>query len=159
MNKFRVGFGYDVHPLIPGRNLLIGGVLIAYHKGALGHSDADVLLHALTDALLGAAGMGDIGILFPDTDSKYKNADSKLMVKEVVLKIQEKGYKVNNIDATVVLQEPKLVSYISEIRSVIASLLQADEEIVSIKATTNEHLGYIGNSEGIAAFTVVSLVG
>ena len=159
MNKFRVGFGYDVHQLIPGRDLIIGGVYINYHKGALGHSDADVLLHTLADALLGAAGLGDIGTHFPDTDSKFKDFDSKLILNEVFTMIRDIGFHVNNVDTTVVLQEPKIKGYIPEMKSVIASILDLEIDAVSVKATTNEHLGYIGNSEGIAAFAIVSIIG
>ncbi len=159
MSKFRIGFGYDVHPLIPDRDLMIGGVHVPFHKGALGHSDADVLLHALTDALLGAAGAGDIGTNFPDTDPAYKNLSSRFFMEEAMRMINDKGFRVNNVDATVVLQEPKLTPFIAEIRSVISSLLAVAKDDVSVKATTNEHLGYIGNGEGIAAFAVVSLVG
>lgn len=157
MNKFRVGFGYDVHQLVPGRDFFIGGVSINYHKGALGHSDADVLLHALADALLGAAGLGDIGTHFPDTDQKFKNADSKLFLKEVYNKLREKGFQINNVDTTVVLQEPKIKDHISEMKSVIASILDMEIDDVSVKATTTEHMGYIGNNEGLAAFAIVSI--
>lgn len=157
MNKFRVGFGYDVHQLVPGRDFFIGGVSINYLKGALGHSDADVLLHALADALLGAAGLGDIGTHFPDTDPKFKNFDSKLILKEVFIMIRDAGFQINNIDATVVLQEPKIKEYFPEMKSVIASILDMDLNDVSVKATTTEHMGYIGNNEGIAAFAIVSI--
>ena len=116
MNKFRVGFGYDVHQLVPGRDLIIGGVSINYHKGALGHSDADVLLHALADALLGADGLGDIGTHFSDTDPKFKDFDSKLILKEVLIMIRDTGFQINNVDSTVVLQEPKIQDHIPEIK-------------------------------------------
>ena len=159
MDKFRVGFGYDVHPLISGRDLMIGGVHVPFNKGAQGHSDADVLLHALADALLGAAGLGDIGTRFPDTDAVFKNISSRFFIEETMRMINGKGLRVNNVDATVVLQEPKLTPFISEIRSVISSLLAVSSGDIAVKATTTEYLGYIGNGEGIAAFAVVSLVG
>ena len=159
MNKFRVGFGYDVHQLVPGRDFFIGGVSINYHKGALGHSDADVLLHALADAILGAAGMDDIGTHFPDTDTKFEDFDSKLMLKEVFIMIRDAGFQINNVDTTVVLQAPKIKDHIPEMKSVIASILNMDINDVSVKATTTEHMGYIGNNEGIAAFAIVSITG
>ncbi len=159
MDKFRVGFGYDVHQLVNGRDLIIGGVNIPFHKGALGHSDADVLLHALTDALLGAAGLGDIGTLFPDTDPKFKDIDSRLILKTAFNLVKEQGYSVQNTDATVVLQEPKLAPYIQEMRTIIAEVLETGTENISVKATTTEHLGIIGNGAGIAAYAVVSLKG
>ena len=159
MNKFGVGFGYDVHQLVPGRDLIIGGVSINYHKGALGHSDADVLLHALADALLGAASMGDIGTHFSDTDPKFKDFDSKLILKEVLIMIRDTGFQINNVDSTVVLQEPKIQDHIPEMKSVIASILDMDLNNVSVKATTTEHMGYIGNNEGLAAFAIVSIIG
>jgi 2-C-methyl-D-erythritol 2,4-cyclodiphosphate synthase len=157
MDKFRVGFGYDVHPLVPGRKLVVGGVSIEFHKGALGHSDADVLLHALSDALLGAAGLPDIGYFFPDTDPKWKDADSTLILKEVISMVEEKGFQVNNVDTTIVLQAPKIIDKIPLMRSIIATILKREERDVSVKATTTEHLGYIGNGEGIAAFAIVSI--
>jgi 2-C-methyl-D-erythritol 2,4-cyclodiphosphate synthase len=159
MDKFRVGFGYDVHQLVNGRDLIIGGVNIPFHKGALGHSDADVLLHALTDALLGAAGLGDIGTLFPDTDPKFKDIDSRLILKTAFNLVKEQGYSVQNTDATVVLQEPKLAPYIQEMKTIIAEVLETGTENISVKATTTEHLGIIGNGAGIAAYAVVSLKG
>jgi len=159
VNKFGVGFGYDVHQLVPGRDLIIGGVSINYHKGALGHSDADVLLHALADALLGAASMGDIGTHFSDTDPKFKDFDSKLILKEVLIMIRDTGFQINNVDSTVVLQEPKIQDHIPEMKSVIASILDMDLNNVSVKATTTEHMGYIGNNEGLAAFAIVSIIG
>lgn len=157
MNKFRVGFGYDVHQLVPGRDLIIGGVSINYHKGALGYSDADVLLHALADALLGAASMGDIGTHFPDTDPKFKDYNSKLILKEVFIKIRDAGFQINNLDTTVVLQEPKITDQIPEMKSVIASILNMEIDDISVKATTTEYMGYIGNNEGLAAFAIVSI--
>jgi 2-C-methyl-D-erythritol 2,4-cyclodiphosphate synthase len=159
MNKFRVGFGYDVHPLVPGRKLVVGGVHFNYHKGASGHSDADVLLHALSDALLGAAGLNDIGTYFPDTDPKYKDIDSQLILKEVHKLILGKGFIANNIDATVVLQEPRISDQVSQMKSIIGSILNINTNDVSVKATTTEHLGYIGSGDGIAAFAIVSIRG
>lgn len=157
MDKFRVGFGYDVHQLVNGRDLIIGGVNIPFHKGALGHSDADVLLHALTDALLGAAGLGDIGTLFPDTDPKFKDIDSRLILKTAFNLVKEQGYSVQNTDATVVLQEPKLAPYIQKMRTIIAEVLETGTENISVKATTTEHLGIVGSGTGIAAYAVVSI--
>ncbi|MCB2207841.1 MAG: 2-C-methyl-D-erythritol 2,4-cyclodiphosphate synthase [Bacteroidetes bacterium] len=158
MDRFRVGFGYDVHPLIPGRKLVIGGISIDYHKGALGHSDADVLLHALSDALLGAAGLKDIGHYFPDNDLKWKGADSTIILKEVVSLVEKKGYRVNNVDTTIVLQEPRISNHTADMKSKIAAILKTELDDISIKATTTEHLGYIGNGDGIAAFAVVSII-
>ena len=158
MNKFRVGFGYDVHPLVPGRKLVIGGISIDFHKGALGHSDADVLLHALSDALLGAAGLQDIGHYFPDSNVKWKDADSTIILKEVVSLLEVKGYRVNNVDATIVLQEPRISNHTTDMKLKIAAILKTEIDDISIKATTTEHLGYIGNGDGIAAFAVVSII-
>lgn len=159
MDKFRVGFGYDVHPLVPGRKLIIGGISIDFHKGALGHSDADVLLHALSDALLGAAGLQDIGHYFPDSELKWKDADSANILKEVVYLLEKNGYRVNNIDTTIVLQEPRISDHVPAMKTKIASILKTELDNISIKATTTEHLGYIGNGDGIAAFAVVTITG
>ena len=158
MNPFRVGFGYDAHQLVPGRKLIVGGVSIPHSKGALGHSDADVLLHAIADALLGAAALGDIGTHFPDTDSRFKNMDSKVIVQQVLTLLKENNYSVGNIDATVVLQQPKISTYIPEMRTQIARILEIDESDVSVKATTTEHMGFVGREEGIAAYAVVMVV-
>ena len=157
MSSFRVGFGYDVHQLVSGRKLIIGGVTIDYHKGALGHSDADVLLHAISDALLGASGLDDIGTYFSDTDPKYKDVSSQIILKETFSLITEKGYQVNNIDTTIVLQEPKLSEYFTQMKSNIISILNIEMSDISIKATTTERVGSIGKGEGIAAFAVASL--
>lgn len=157
MSKFRVGFGYDVHPLVTGRRLVIGGISIDFSKGAQGHSDADALLHALSDALLGAAGLNDLGAYFPDSDPKFKDINSQQILREVLKLIMEKGFKVNNVDTTVVLQEPKIAGHIPQIKSNIASILNISPGDISVKATTTEHLGYIGSGEGIAAFAIVSL--
>lgn len=155
MNPFRIGFGYDAHQLVAGRKLIVGGVSIPHTKGALGHSDADVLLHAIADALLGAAALGDIGTHFPDTDPRFKNIDSKIIVKQVIALLKENNYSVGNIDTTVVLQQPKISTYIPEIRKQIAAVLEIDESDISVKATTTEHMGFVGREEGIAAYAVV----
>lgn len=150
----RIGHGYDVHRLVEDRKLILGGVDIPYEKGLLGHSDADVLLHAIADALLGAAALGDIGKHFPDTDEKYKGADSLVLLGEVVKLLGEKGYKVGNIDATVIAQKPKLMTYIPKMRENIAKTLGVDIDFVNVKATTEEKLGFTGSGEGISAHAV-----
>lgn len=150
----RIGHGYDVHRLVEGRRLVIGGVEIPYEKGLLGHSDADVLLHAIADALLGAAALGDIGKMFPDSDQKYKDADSLELLRRVGAKLYSNGYKPVNIDATVIAQAPKLAPYISEMRKKIAFALDIDTDAVSVKATTEEGLGFSGEKLGIAAHAV-----
>ena len=153
----RIGHGYDVHELKEGRDLIIGGVKIPYEKGLLGHSDADVLIHAVMDALLGAAALGDIGIHFPDTDEKYKGASSLALLEEVGDMTGKAGYKVENIDATVIAQAPKLRPYIEAMRGNIASALKISVSCVNIKATTEEGLGFTGRKEGIAAHAVCLL--
>lgn len=150
----RIGHGYDVHRFAENRDLYLGGIKIDYPLGLDGHSDADVLLHAISDALLGAAALGDIGKHFPDTDERFKGIDSKLLLKEVVNLISAKGYIVENIDATVIAQEPKLAKYIDNMRECVASILQVDIDSVNIKATTEEKLGFTGRKEGIAAHCV-----
>ena len=150
----RVGHGYDVHKLVEGRKLILGGVEIPHTVGLLGHSDADVLLHAIMDSLLGASALGDIGKLFPDTDERYKGADSLALLKEVVRVLDEKGYKIVNIDSTVIAQSPKLKDYIVKMRENIASACNIDVDCVSVKATTEEHLGFTGRKEGISAHSV-----
>ena len=150
----RVGHGYDVHKLVEGRKLILGGVEIPYALGLLGHSDADVLVHAVMDALLGAAGMGDIGGLFPDTDPAYKGADSMMLLSEVCRKIGEKGFCVSNIDATVIAQKPKLKPYINQMKINIADVCKIDTDCVNVKATTEENLGFTGRMEGISAHAV-----
>lgn len=150
----RIGHGYDVHKLVAGRKCIIGGVDIPSPVGLLGHSDADVLLHAISDAVLGAAAMGDIGHLFPDTDDKWKGADSLELLKEVVRRLNSKGYKLVNIDSTVLAQAPKLAPYIQDMRGNIASACGIDTDCVSVKATTEEGLGFTGAKEGIAAHAV-----
>lgn len=153
----RVGHGYDVHRLVEGRPLVLGGVKIPYEKGLLGHSDADVLTHALMDALLGAAAFGDIGKLFPDTDSSYEGADSVELLKKVVFVLRENGFRIINADVTVVAQSPKLSPYISQMRAVLALAMAVPEDRVSIKATTEERLGFTGSGEGIAAHAVAMI--
>ncbi len=150
----RIGHGYDVHRFADDRKLYIGGELIPYEKGLLGHSDADVLLHAVCDALLGAAALGDIGKHFPDTDNKFKNIDSKILLNDVVLLLNNKGYVIINIDATVIAQQPKLSPYIDKIRSNIASICNICIDSVNVKATTEEKLGFTGRLEGISAHAV-----
>lgn len=151
MTNLRIGVGYDVHKLVAGRDLIIGGQKIPYEKGLEGHSDADVLVHAIIDSLLGAASLGDIGVLFPDTDAAYKNADSLELLKKVNGLIIEKGYSIVNIDSIVIAQEPKLKPHIEDMRKKISKNLGTEIENISIKATTTEHLGFEGKKEGIAA--------
>ncbi len=153
----RIGHGYDVHKLVEGRDFILGGVKIPFEKGLLGHSDADVLLHAISDALLGAAALGDIGKLFPDTDAQYKGADSLVLLKRVCEAVYEKGYKVENIDATVLCQRPKLRPHIDTMRANIAKAVGIDVDCVSVKATTEEGLGFTGAGEGVAAHSVCLL--
>lgn len=150
----RIGHGYDVHKLVEGRKLILGGVDIPYEKGLLGHSDADVLLHAISDSLLGAAAMGDIGKLFSDNDPQFEGADSLLLLKEVYTRVQEKGYEIVNIDATVLAQRPKLRPYIDLMRENIAKALGVDADVISVKATTEEGLGFTGEGKGIAAHCI-----
>lgn len=150
----RIGHGYDVHRFAIERDLYIGGIKIDYELGLDGHSDADVLIHAVCDALLGAAALGDIGKHFPDTDERYKGIDSKLLLKEVINLINSKGYEVENIDATVIAQEPKLAKYIDSMRECLAQIMQINLDSVNIKATTEEKLGFTGRKEGIAAHCV-----
>ena len=150
----KIGHGYDVHRLVEGRKLILGGVSVPHEKGLLGHSDADVLLHAVMDAVLGALGEGDIGKHFPDTDSQYKDASSMLLAKKVCALMKEKGYAIGNIDATVIAQRPKLSPYIAEMKASIASAFSCDASCVNVKATTEEHLGFSGREEGIAAHAV-----
>lgn len=153
----RIGHGYDVHRLAEGRDLILGGVKIPYEKGLTGHSDADVLIHAICDSLLGAASLGDIGKLFPDTDEKYKGADSRLLLKEVCRVVSEKGYRIENIDSTILCQKPKLRPYIDKMRENIAFDCSINIDSVSVKATTEEGLGFTGKGEGIAAHSVCLL--
>jgi 2-C-methyl-D-erythritol 2,4-cyclodiphosphate synthase len=150
--KIRVGFGYDVHRLVDGHPFVLGGVKINHEKGAFGHSDADVLLHVICDALLGAANLRDIGFNFPDTDDKYKGIDSKILLKESYQLVREKGYALSNLDCTICLQRPKINPLIPEMKEGIASLLSIDIDDVSIKATTTEKLGFVGREDGISAY-------
>ncbi len=155
--SMRIGFGYDVHRLVEGRPLILGGVEVPHKTGLDGHSDADVLLHAITDALLGAAALGDIGTHFPDTDPRWKGADSRMLLREVGRMIEDAGYRIANIDATVALQRPKLRPYIDAMRHAIAETLGLDAGQVSVKATTTEQLGFVGQEAGAAASAVCLL--
>ena len=150
----RIGHGYDVHRLVEGRSLILGGVRIPFEKGLDGHSDADVLTHAVMDALLGAAAMGDIGKLFPDTDDRYLGADSIALLREVDRRLTEAGYRLGNLDVTVIAQRPKLAPYINQMRQNLAAALRTELQNISVKATTEEHLGFTGSGEGIAAHAV-----
>ena len=152
--KIRVGQGYDVHQLAEGREFWLGGILIPHSHGAQGHSDADVVCHVLCDALLGAANLRNIGYHFSDKDPRWKGVDSKLLLAEVMRMIREKGYEVSNVDVTVVLQEPKLNPYIPAMKTCLSSVMEVPEDDISIKATTSEHMGFVGRKEGIAGFCV-----
>lgn len=154
MTKLRVGHGYDVHRLVEGRALILGGVTVPFNRGLLGHSDADVLTHAVMDALLGAAALGDIGQLFPDSDAAYAGADSMLLLRRVTALLREHGWQVGNVDATVVAQAPKLAPYIPDMRRRLAEAMGLDVDCVSVKATTEERLGFTGSGEGMAAHAV-----
>ena len=156
--SFRIGFGLDFHQLVQGRELWIGGVHIPHHKGALGHSDADVLLHSICDAMLGALALGDIGQHFPDTDAAYKNIDSKVLLQRTWSLVKGKGYKVVNIDSTICLEVPTIKKHSAEMRSVIASILEIGTDDVSIKATTAEKMDAVGREEGLSAYATVLLV-
>lgn len=158
MPQFRVGIGYDVHKLVEDRKLILCGVEVPYELGLLGHSDADVALHALSDALLGAAALGDIGKHFPDTDERFKGADSAKLLEHVVHLVEEKGWQINNVDVTIIAQRPKLASYIPAMRTRVAQVLGIDEDCVNVKATTTEKLGFTGRGEGIASEAIASLV-
>ena len=154
---YRTGLGYDIHTLKEGRDLIIGGVKITHEKGLMGHSDADVLVHAIIDALLGALALSDIGTLFPDTDSKYKNADSTVLLKHIYEKILEKGYKIVNIDSNIIAQEPKMMPYIPKMRETLDRVLKIGQENISIKAKTNEKMDAVGQKLAIEAHAVVLL--
>jgi 2-C-methyl-D-erythritol 2,4-cyclodiphosphate synthase len=154
----RIGQGFDVHQLVEGRRLIIGGVDIPYEKGLLGHSDADVLLHAICDALLGAAALGDIGRHFADTDAQFKNIDSRILLRQTLHLVREQGYRVCNVDATIIAQAPKMAPHISQMVEHIAADLRIERSAVNVKATTTEKLGYTGRGEGIAAQAVVLLL-
>jgi 2-C-methyl-D-erythritol 2,4-cyclodiphosphate synthase len=154
---YRIGIGYDVHRLVEGRKCIIGGIEIPHEKGLLGHSDADVLIHAIMDAMLGALAMGDIGKHFPDNDGAYKNIDSKVLLKKVYELIKTEGYRINNLDTVVICEQPRLKNHIDTMRQTIADILQTDIKNISVKATTTEKLGFEGRGEGIAAQAVVML--
>ena len=153
----RIGFGFDVHQLGENEELWLGGINIPHTKGTIGHSDADVLLHAICDAILGALALGDIGKHFPDTDNSFKGIDSKILLKKVVVLIHSKGYKIGNIDSTLCLEKPKIISYVDEMRKVISEICMVSIDDISIKATTNEKLGFIGRQEGVTAYAVTLL--
>ena len=154
---FRIGFGVDFHQLVEDREFWLGGIKIEHNKGALGHSDADVLLHAICDAMLGAACLGDIGVHFPDTDNSFKNIDSKILLAKSAELIKNKGYEVVNADTTLCLQSPKIKNYIPQMQQVIASILSVDTDSVSIKATTTEKMGFAGREEGLKAYATILL--
>ena len=153
--KIRVGFGYDVHQLKDGLDLWLGGIIVPHTKGGLGHSDADVLIHTICDALLGASNLGDIGSHFPDNDPKYKGIDSKKLLSYVIKLIREEGFSLGNIDSTICLQTPKIRPYISQMQEVLANCMQVDIDQISIKATTTEKLSFVGREEGISAYSTV----
>ncbi len=155
---FRIGFGNDIHRLVESRKLIIGGIEIPFEKGCLGHSDGDALFHAITDAILGALALRDIGWLFPDTSQEFKDIDSAILLKKVMDMCHERGYRINNLDSTVILQRPKLASYIEKIRTNISEITDTPKTNISVKAKTNEGLGDIGNSDAIAAYCVVTLI-
>jgi 2-C-methyl-D-erythritol 2,4-cyclodiphosphate synthase len=155
--NYRIGSGIDFHQLVSGRDLWIGGVKIPHTKGALGHSDADVLLHAICDAMLGALSLGDIGVHFPDTDATFKNIDSKILLAKTFDLIKDRGYTIVNIDSTLCLQEPKIKPYVLQMRQAIAAVLQIKEEDISIKATTTEKMGFAGREEGLVAYATILL--
>ncbi len=157
--KIRVGFGFDVHQLREDHPFVLGGLALPHHKGAFGHSDADVLLHVICDALLGAANLRDIGFQFPDTDASLKGIDSKILLQKTVVLLHEKGYSVSNLDCTICLQRPKVNPFIPEMKEIIASILKTDVDAVSIKATTTEKLGYVGREEGVSAYCVCLIIG
>jgi 2-C-methyl-D-erythritol 2,4-cyclodiphosphate synthase len=156
--SIRIGFGIDFHQLVKGRKFVLGGVEIAHTKGSLGHSDADVLLHAICDALLGAACLGDIGTHFPDSSQEFKDIDSKILLGKAIILISQAGFHLGNIDSTICLEEPKIKKYIPEMQKVIASILSVQESDISIKATTTEKMGFIGREEGVAAFATVLIL-
>jgi len=154
----RIGFGYDVHRLVEGRPLVLGGITIPFDRGLRGHSDADVLLHAITDAILGAAGLGDIGAHFPDTDAAWKGADSRMLLRQAMDAVRDAGYDIGNVDATVVMERPKLRPHIDDMREQIAQCLGALERDVSVKATTSEKMGFVGVEDGAAAYAIALCV-
>ncbi|MFH1004780.1 MAG: 2-C-methyl-D-erythritol 2,4-cyclodiphosphate synthase [Bacteroidota bacterium] len=157
--KIRVGFGYDAHPLQAGKDLWLGGVKIPHTKGAVGHSDADTLIHAMCDAFLGATNLGDIGTYFPDTSDEFKGIDSKKLLKKVAAMLNKENYEIGNVDCTVALQIPKIAPYIPEMKKILSETLKIPTKNISIKATTTEHLGFVGREEGICAYVVALLMG
>ncbi len=157
MKKIKVGFGYDVHQLVEGRELWLGGIKLEAVKGALGHSDADVLIHAICDAILGAANMRDIGYHFANTDARWEGVDSKVLLKEVCRMVREKGWEISNVDASLALEKPKVNPHIEKMQQTLAEVMTIETEDISIKATTNEKLGYVGREEGVNAFAVALL--
>ena len=157
MSNFRIGHGYDVHKLEEGKKFVIGGIEIDHHKGAVGHSDADVVIHVICDALLGALSLGDIGKHFPDTDDKYKGIDSKILLQKVMKLIQEEKYQISNVDVTILLQKPKLRNYIDSMRDILSNIMEINKSQISVKATTTEGLGFVGREEGVAAHCVCIL--
>lgn len=150
--NFRIGFGVDVHQLVEGRELWLGGIKLEHSKGALGHSDADVLIHAICDALLGAAALGDIGVHFPDTSAEFKNIDSKILLKRTVELLKSRNYQIGNIDTSLLLERPKIKPHLSAMISTLAKVMEINEDQISIKATTNEKMGYVGREEGVCAY-------
>ena len=152
--KIRVGFGFEVHRLVEGRELWLGGIKLEHELGLLGHSDADVLIHAICDALLGAAGKRDIGFYFPDTSSEFKNIDSKILLQRTIQVLKDDGWKVGNIDSTLCMERPKIMSFVPEMKKVISSICEIEEDDVSIKATTSEKMGFVGREEGVNAYAV-----
>ncbi len=153
--SYRIGFGFDVHQLKDGIDFWLGGIKIEHYKGALGHSDADVLIHAICDALLGATNLGDIGKHFPDNDPKYKGIDSKILLKEVVKLLYNKGYEICNIDSTICLQTPKIIDYLPNMKNILSNCMQISSDLISIKATTTEKLSFVGRQEGVTAYATV----
>ena len=157
MSNFIIGHGYDVHKLEDGKKFIIGGIEIEHYKGAVGHSDADVVIHVICDALLGALSLGDIGKHFPDTDDKYKGIDSKILLQKVMKLVQEEKYQISNIDVTILLQKPKLRNYIDSMRDTLSNIMEINKSQISVKATTTEGLGFVGREEGVAAHCVCIL--
>jgi len=153
--NIRVGQGVDIHQLVEGRDFWLGGILIPHNKGALGHSDADVLIHAICDAILGAANLGDIGVHFPDTEAQFKGIDSKILLRHVTDLVKTKGWKIGNVDSTLILERPKIKPHITDMQEILAPLMDVEVDAVSIKATTNEKMGFVGREEGILAFASV----
>lgn len=157
MSSFRVGFGFDVHQLKEGLDFSLGGIVIPHNKGSVGHSDGDVLIHAICDSLLGAANLGDIGKHFPDNKSEYKDIDSKILLKEVMKLITSEGFSICNIDSTICLEKPKISPYIFDIKETLANCINIDPELISVKATTTERLGFTGREEGVSAYAIVMI--